>query len=545
MEHLDLFKNKAGDAEELFGENAKKYIKSGATVLLDVIKSTLGPKGALKILQGQNDHVCTNDGATIMSNVQLDVPSAKVLIDLSKSQDVEEGDGTTSVAVLAALIIKNAHESKVHPIHIIRGLSLAIQKIDEILNNKKFVAIKDDIKQVVKTTLNSKILNSHMDLFADICIKAVENLEGDLDLNLINIVNINGDLSESRWVEGVVMDKTLNIHSQEEFLNNIEHKLSINNTPDEVVLYKKANPKILVANTSLDYDKIKILTSKIDVTSISELEKVEKAEKDRMVEKIEGICKIDFDIFVNRQIIYDYNMHLLLSKNKIVVENAGFDHVERLNKVLGGKVLSHFFEEHPPSVVGTCQSVEQIKIKEKTLVKFSGCKNKGASSILLFGSSNALLEEAERAIHDALCVIKRMVKEKNLLLGGGNTEVTLACELLKYSQEIKSVESEGALVLSQALFEFVEILCENCGFDPNEFKSAIVALYNSRTMYSRNSFSQGLDITTGKPVCMKGAKVFEGYSMKLRVLKAACETAQSLLKCDGVITHPPRERHTH
>ena len=188
--------------------------------------------------------------------------------------------------------------------------------------------------------------------------------------------------------------------------------------------------------------------------------------------------------------------------------------------------------------------IETVYIKNKQFTQFTGIK-RGASTILLYGSSKSLLDEAERSLHDALCVLKRIKTSEFILYGGGNTETMLGMELLKLSYEIKTVESEGLRILSQALIEFVELLCMNCGFDSNTFKSAITSLYNLKTTYQKNNFTYGLNILTGKPGDMKTNKVIEGYTMKLRVLKAACETAQGLLKCDGLILHPPRERTRH
>ena len=538
MDHLELFANKPGNNEEYFDDEAYKYIKSGTNVLLDVIKSTLGPKGTMKILQGQQKHAITNDGATILGNLRIDSPSARVIIDSSKAQDFEEGDGTTSIAILAALIVKHAYESKIKPIKLINGLTLAIEKVEEILNHKKVAATDEDIRSLVKTTLNSKILNLHLSLYTDICIKAIDNLDQDNDLSLISIIKGHGDLSESKWIDGIVLEKNICYKNNNDITNklaNIEIKDDVTKNNSEVVLFKMNNPKILVANTALDFDKIKIFTSKIQVNSISELEKIETAEKERLMDKVNNICKLDFDIFINRQIIYDFNMQLLLKHNKVIIENADFDGVEKLGKVLGGKVLSHFYEAHDQSIVGTCKQVEKIQIKDKYFIKFTGCPNKGSSTIMLFASSEAFLEEAERSIHDALCVLKRIKNDKYILLGGGNTEIMLAMELLKYSQEIKTVESEGVAVFSKALFEFVEILTENCGFDPKEFKSSITSLYNTKLNYTKNIFTQGLDIKTGKPACMKTNKITEGYTMKLRVLKAALESAQSLLKVNVIV----------
>lgn len=505
---MDLYSHQnVGNVEERKDE-ALRTIRNGVGLIGDILKTTLGPKGGLKVIHGKETAI-TNDGAFILKNLLIDSASAKIIINSSIYQDWEEGDGTTSIAVLTSLLLKEAYQLNIHPTKIIKGFSMALNRSLEHINKRKFTPKPEDIRNLVKTTLNSKILSNSLDVFVDICIKAVEMAE---DISLIEIIKLEGDLSESMLVDGIVLNKSLEID-----LNN---------------------PKILIANTSMDYDKIKIFSSKINVESIEELEKIEIAEKEKMISKVNSICSIPFNLFINRQIIYDYPLQLLRNKGISVIEHADFDGVDRLNKVLGGNLLSSFDNINEEDF-GTCQKVNTILVKNHKMIKFSGIK-KGASTIIICGSSKEILDEAERSVHDALCVLKRIKESPNCLYGGGCTEVSLSIELSKYALEIKTKESEAVECFAKALLNIPKILSDNCGFDGDETKS----LLKNDHVYRRLTY--GVNIENGKTCCMKEKGIIEGYEMKKRVIMAACETAQSILKIDGIVTCKPRERsHDH
>jgi T-complex protein 1 subunit beta len=505
---MELYSHQNIGNQEQRQDEAVRSIRNGVKLIGEILKTTLGPKGCLKVIHGKETSI-TNDGAFILKNLLIDSASAKIIINSSISQDWEEGDGTTSIAVLTSLLLEEAFDLSIHPIKIIKGYSMALNKCIEVLNKRKFSPKPDDIRNLVKTTLNSKILANNLDIFIDICIQAVEKVD---DISLIEIIKLEGDLSESMLVDGIVLKKDCNIN-----LNN---------------------PKILVANTSLDFDKTKIFSTKIAVDSIRELSNIENAEKEKMILKVDSICKIPFDLFINRQIIYDYPNQLLENKGIRVIEHADFDGVERLNKVLGGSLVSTF-DNIKESDFGTCAKVSTIEIKGHKMVKFEGIK-RGASTIIICGSSKEMLDEAERSVHDALCVLKRIKQSPFCLYGGGCTETALALELSKLAIDTKTKESEAIEKFSCALLNIPKILADNCGYDGDEAK----ALLKNDHSYRRTTY--GLNVETGKTACMKEKGVIEGFEMKKRVITAACETAQTILKCDGLVTCKPRDRsHEH
>ncbi len=504
---MDLYTHQNVENKEERKDDAIREIKAGTNLIVDILQSTLGPKGSLKILQGKDTSV-TNDGAFILKNLQIKNPGANIIASASIAQDNDEGDGTTSIAVLTGLLLDEAFRSSGHPVKLINGYRMAAAKCVELLNKRKFIPKGDDIRNLVRTTLNSKVLGSCVDLFVEICIKAANSAE---DVSSVEIIKLKGDLRESVFLDGFVLHNS--------------------------VVADVTDPRILVCNTALDYDKVKVMSAKISVDSVSELSQIEEMEKKRMQAKIERMTAIKYDILVNRQIIYDYPLQLLENKGIIVVEHADFDGVERLNKVIGGNLLSEF-ENLRDEDLGKCTRAHSIDVKGHKMLKFEGV-GKGACTIILFGGSDELLDEAERSIHDALCVIKRINTSSACVYGGGAVEMGLAVELMKYATEIKTKEAEGIECFARALQRIPAIIASNCGFDGDELKAM---LKNDHT-YRRTTY--GINVENGKTCCMKEKGVIEGFEMKKRVITGASETAQTILKCDGVVKVKPRERHGH
>jgi len=546
---MELFSHQNANNSEEKKDDAIRSIRAGVSFLNEILKTTLGPKSSLKLLQGKNVAV-SNDGAFILKNLLIDNAAARIIASSSISQDTDEGDGTTSIAVLATLLLEEAYKSTVHPIKLIRGFSMALEKVLGHLAKKRFVPRQEDILNLIKTTLNSKILSTNLKLFVEMCVSAVEKVE---NIGNVNIIQMEGDLGESYLIDGFILDKTLllgdsainddNVINSNITKENYEGKDAANDIPESGGSIADGapafidNPRILVANTSLDYDKIKIMSSKINVESIGELIEIEKAEKEKMIRKVKGITGIPYDVFINRQIIYDYPCQLLRSRGVSVIEHADFKGIESLNRILGGDIISTF-DQLRDSNLGHCKRVCTVEIKGKKMVKFEGVKS-GAVTIILCGGSKEILEEAERSIHDALCVLKRIKESPYCVYGGGSIEMFLATELSKFAMEVKTKESEGIECFSKALQQIPKILSDNSGFDGDETKNALKSSHYYR------KFTQGVDVETGKGCCMKEKGIIEGYEMKRRVLTAACETAQCILKCDGLVRAAPRERTRH
>lgn len=350
---------------------------------------------------GNEKMIITNDGATILKSVYVDNPAAKILIDISKTQDTVVGDGTTTVTVLCGELLREGEKlinQKIAPQIIISGFRQARDRALETLRNISFNNSKDrnsfreDLLKIAKTTLSSKLLTHEKDFFANIVVDAVLRFQDTPNLESIKIIKKHGGcLKDSFLADGLLLEKEISIGCPR----------------------RKENPRILVANTPMDYDKIKIYGSKVKVDSIDKVAEIEQAEKEKMKGKVDKILAHNIDIFVNRQLVYNYPEQLMADKGIMVIEHADFDGIERLASVTGGDIISTF-DTPEKAKLGTCKLVEEIMIGEDKLIKFSGCAKGDACTIVLRGASSHLLDEAERSLHDALCVIVETVKVKLL-----------------------------------------------------------------------------------------------------------------------------------
>jgi T-complex protein 1 subunit beta len=395
--------NVLNSSQEEKGEMARLSTFIGAIAVSDLVKSTLGPKGMDKILQplstegGNEKIIITNDGATILKSIYVDNPAAKILIDISKTQDKVVGDGTTTVAVLAGELLREAEKlitMKIHPQIVINGFRLARDKARETLNkisiNNKAdeEQFRSDLLNIARTTLSSKLLTHEKDYFAGIVVDAVLRFKHDTpDLDHIKIIKKpGGSLKDSFLADGLILEKTISVGCPK----------------------GKKDARIMIANTPMDYDKIKIYGSRVKVDSIEKVGEIEQAEKQKMKNKVDKILAHNIDVFVNRQLIYNYPEQLLAEKGIMVIEHADFDGIERLACVTGGEILSTF-DNPEKSKIGHCALIEEMMIGEDKVIRFSGCARGDACSIVLRGASSHLLDEAERSLHDALCVIVETV----------------------------------------------------------------------------------------------------------------------------------------
>lgn len=504
-------------------ENARLSAFIGAIAVGDLVKSTLGPKGMDKLLQSasSNTSLITNDGATILKSIPLDNPAAKVLVNLSKVQDDNIGDGTTSVTVLASELLREAEKlinQKIHPQTIVEGYRIASKVAIEALNNtaidhsgnpEKF---REDLINISKTTLSSKILSQDKNHFSELAVKAVLRLKNDANLEHIQILKIvGGKLSDSYLDEGFILGKKFGV-----------------NQPKKI-----HNCNILIANTSMDTDKVKIFGAKFKVNSAAKLAELEKSEKEKMKAKVNKIKEFDTNCFVNRQLIYDYPEQLFTDSNINTIEHADFDGIERLALVTGGEVVSTF--DHPEKVrLGHCDTIEEIIIGEDTYTKFSGVKAGEACTIVLRGATDQLLDEAERSLHDALCVLSQTVKSTKTVLGGGCSEMIMSKAVDQVAANIDGKKSLAVESFAKSLRELPIILADNAGFDSSELITRLrTAIYNGLT-------TSGLDLDKGTIGDMRELGIVESYKLKYHVVNSATEAAEVLLRVDNIIKAKPR-----
>lgn len=515
------------EAQEEKAEIARLSSFVGAIAIGDLVKSTLGPKGMDKILISSGRDAgkveVTNDGATILKSVGVDNPAAKILVDMSRVQDQEVGDGTTSVTVLAAELLREAEkliDKKFHPQTIIAGWRLAtLAALDALTeaaedNSADKEQFRTDLYNIAATTLSSKILYQNKDHFANLVVDAVLRLKGSGELNAIQIIKkTGGTLEDSFLDEGFLLDKKPGVHQ-----------------PKRV-----ENAKILIANTPMDTDKIKVFGSQIKVDSMAKIADLELAEKEKMRDKVQKILSHNCNVFINRQLIYNYPEQLFADAGVMAIEHADFDGIERLALVTGGEIVSTF--DSPSSVkLGECQVIEQVMIGEDTLLRFSGVKLGEACTIVIRGATRQIIDEADRSLHDALCVLAATVKETRVIYGGGSSEALMADAVFKKAAETPGKEALAMESFARALLTLPTAIADNAGYDSADLISKL------RAAHARGDHSAGLDMVSGKVGCMKTLRITESYAVKRQVLLSASEAAEMILRVDDIIKCAPRRR---
>lgn len=512
------------NASEQRGENARLASFVGALAITDLIKTTLGPKGMDKILQSAGGDVqVTNDGATILTSLQIDNPAAKVLIDVSKVQDDEVGDGTTSVCVLSGELLREAEkllDQRLHPQTIIAGYRTAADaaavalEASAVDNGADADAFRNDLLNIARTTLSSKVLAQARDHFANIAVDAVLRLRGSTNLDHIQIIKKSGGSLADSWLEeGFILEKKLGVGQA----TRIE------------------NAKILISNTAMDSDKVKIYGSRVRVDSIKRVAEIEDAEKAKMIAKCDRIIAHGCNVFVNRQLIYNRPEQYFTSKGIVAIEHADFDGVERLALVTGGEIVSTF--DDPENVkLGTAKVVEQAMIGEDTVIRFVGCDSNEACTIVLRGANNQLLDEAERSLHDALSVLSQTVGETRTVLGGGCSETLMAHAVDEVAKTTSGKKALAVEAFGRALRALPGIIASNGGYDATELVAQL------RAAHAAGEQTAGLDMEKGCVGDVRELGVTESFKLKRQMLASAMEGAEMIVRVDDILKAAPRER---
>ena len=455
---------------------------------------------------------------------RVDNPAAKILIDISKTQDEQCGDGTTGVVVLAAELLRNAEElvdrQRVHPQIIIQGYRAALVAAREQLNKIAFdngkdsEKFKEDLLSIARTTLSSKLLNQEKEHFAQLAVEAILRLKGK-PLDYIQLIKkAGGSLKDSYLAEGFILEKRIAV-----------------GMPKVI-----KDCKVLVANTPMDTDKIKIYGAKVKVDSLDAVHDIEQAEKEKMKRKVEKICGHGCNVFINRQLIYNYPEQIFKDNGVIAIEHSDFDGTERLAAVLGADIVSTF-DNPEKTKLGFCEEIREILIGEDRVIQFKGCAQNEACSIVLRGASTHVLEEADRSLHDALAVLHQTVmSESRIVYGGGAAEMAMANAVMNLARETEGKTALAVEAFAKALQAVPTIIADNGGYDSAELVTKL------RAAHSTGKLSFGLDMVNGEVADMAELRICESYRSKLSQLCSAAEGAEMIVRVDNVIRNAPRQR---
>jgi len=493
---------------------------TAAKVVAESVRSSLGPKGMDKMLVDSfGDITITSDGRTVLDEMDIQHPAAKMLVEVAKAQDNEAGDGTTSVVIIAGELLNRAEElidKNVHPTTIIDGYRKAAEKALEVLDK---IAITIDpssseyMKKVATTSMGSKIVADQKELLADLAVKAMKKVakkDGQIwkvDIDDVKVEKKTGEsLSDTSLISGIVLDKEI-VHS---------------GMPKRM---EKA--KIALLDASLENEKTEF-DAKLNIETPDQIEAFLNQEEAMLKDMAEKITKSGANVVICQKGIDDMAQHFLSRKGVIAIRRAKKSDMEKLAKATGGKIVTKL-DEIKASDLGYAELVEERRIGDDKMTFVEGCKNPHAVTILIRGGSERLTAEAERSLHDALCVIRDIIQEPRVVAGGSAPELEMSKTLRKYAETLPGKEQLAAKVFAECLESIAVTLAENAGLQPIDVLSELRSRHDSGETWA------GIEVLEGKVQDMSKIGIFEPLTVKKQIIKSASEAATMILKIDDII----------
>ena len=503
------------------GREAQNNNIMAAKAVAAAVRTTLGPKGMDKMLvDSLGDIVITNDGATILKNMDIEHPAAKMIVEVAKTQDDEVGDGTTTAAVLAGEFLKNAEElleAGVHPTVIASGYRLASIKAKEILQTlAKPVTVEDKelLLKIAATAITGKGAEAHKDVFSNLAVNAVlavvdkENGKYTVDVEDVKVEKkVGGSIEASELIEGMVIDKE-RVHT---------------NMPKKV-----KDAKILLLNEALEIKKTEV-DAEISIKSPDQLQLFLDQEEQMIHDMVNKVIDSGANVVFVQKGIDDIAQHYLAKAGVYAARRVKKSDMDKLARATGAKVLTSL-KGISESDLGKAGNVEEKKIGDEAMTYVTECHNPKAVSIILRGGTEHVVDEAERALHDALRVVGVAIEDEKLVAGGGSPEVELALRLREYSGTLTGREQLAVSKFAEALEVIPRTLAENAGLDP------IDMLVEMRSQHEKGKKTAGLNVFTGKVVDMWKEGVVEPLRVKTQAIDSATEAATMILRIDDVLS---------
>ena len=504
------------------GKDAQRNNILAAKVITETIKTTLGPQGMDKMLvSGMGDVVITNDGATILKEMDVQHPAAKMLVEVAKSQDSEVGDGTTTVVVLAGELLTRAEkllDQEVHPTVIVEGYKKASEKALEILQNLSIDIKPDDekmLKLVAMTSMGTKATVGTSEHLGTLATKAIHQIMEErggkitADIDRVKVLKKKGEsMEQSELVRGIVVDKEI-AHPQ---------------MPKQV-----RNAKIALVNAKLEIEKTEF-DAKININSPDQMKGFLDEEESMLREMTEKVAKSGANVIFCEKGIDDMALHFLAKKNIMAVKNVSSGDMEKLAKATGGTIQAST-KDIPSEGLGEAKLVEEVKIGDDKLVYVRDCKDPHAVTVMIRGGSDHVVDEAERSFHDALCVVRNAVEDGKIVAGGGAPEAETAKQLRDYALRVGGREQLAIEAYAEALEAIPLTIAENSGLDPID----IMVELRSKHANPENKWF-GVQVKTGKIADMLADNVIEPLRVKQQAVKSATEAACMLLRIDDILS---------
>jgi len=489
---------------------------AAAKAVADSVRSTLGPKGMDKMLVNTiGDVVITNDGVTILKEIDVQHPAAKMVVEVAKTQDSECGDGTTTAVVLAGELLKQSEElidANVHPTVITNGFRMAATKAISILKEIAIDANKDEIlKKVAITSLTGKSVGEEYETLADIVVKAAKSVEEDGRVNTDNIriqKKVGGVIGDTYLVEGVVIDKEA-VHSR---------------MPKKV---EKA--KIALFACPLEVKKTEF-DAQIQITDPSTMATFLAEEENSMKAMVEKIKDVGANVVFSSKGVDELVQHYLAKAGILGYRRLKQSDLEAIAKATGGNVVGSVMEISKKDL-GTAGLVEEKLVGEDGMAFITGCKNPKAITVFVRGGTEHVLEEVERSLNDAIRTVGVTIEEKKVVAGGGAPEIELQLRLSEYASSVGGREQLAIEKFAKAMEIIPWTLAENAGIDSID---SIIKLKNAHEKKKDGKY-YGLDLNSGEAVDMLKLNVIEPLKVKVQAINSAEEVANMILRIDDVI----------
>ncbi|MBI5223508.1 TCP-1/cpn60 chaperonin family protein [Candidatus Micrarchaeota archaeon] len=511
-------------SQRVLGSDAMRMNIAICYAIANIVKTTLGPRGMDKMLVSDlGDIVITNDGATILEEMNVDHPAAKLMVEIAKTQDKEVGDGTTTSVVLAGNLLRSAGqllEQRIHPTVIIKGYELAVKKAEKVLESVSSPVTPKDtetLKKIALVSMGSKGIGSEDEkmkigqIISDAVMQVSENKTGKykVDLDLIKVEKkAGGDVMNTELIRGVLIDKEI-VHS---------------GMPKSI-----KDAKVLLLDVALEIEKTET-DAKIEITSPDKMEAFLHQEEKMMRDMVDKIQKTGATVVFCQKGVDDLVQHFLAKRGISAVRRVKKSDMEKLARATGGQVASSL-EDIKESELGYAGSVEERKIGGEAMVFVEKCKDPKSVTIFVRGGTDHVVSEVERAVIDARGAVASAIEDGKFVVGGGSVEMEISKQLHEYAIQIGGREQLAIQAFAEALESIPKALAENAGMDVID---TLVALRNKHK--EKDGVGVGVDVLNSKVSDLKASGVYEPAKVKRQAMSAATETARLILRIDDIIS---------
>ena len=498
------------------GKNAQRTNIMAARLVAETVRTTLGPKGMDKmIVDSMGEVTITNDGVTILEEMQIEHPSAKMIVEISKTQEDEVGDGTTTAVVLAGELLKNAEallDKEVHPTVLAKGYRLAEAKAQEILDNMaENIDEKDEtnLKKIAITAMTGKGAENAKEKLAEISVRAVKSVieEGNVDKENIKLEKkVGASVYDSELIDGIVLDKE-RVHS---------------GMPKQV-----NNAKIALIDSALEIKSTEI-DAKIQITSPEQMQDFLGQEENMLKSMVEKIGKSGASVVFCQKGIDDIAQHFLAKKGIYATRRVKESDMKALARATGAKIVTNL-DDLSVNDLGNAGVVEEVRVGDEDMTYVKDCKNPKSITILVRGGTEHVVDEVKRAMEDAIGDVISALKVGKVVGGAGSPEMELAKELRKYADSLSGREQLAVQAFADSVEVIPRTLAENAGIDPIDILTELKAAHDKGEKWA------GIDVFTGKVVDAWKEGVIEPLKIKTQAISSAAEVAVMILRIDDVI----------